>query len=272
MENLEAASKILAATADIPHTLRLTLSVGSMTSIQLANISMLVMKKQMYENTSSDLLAGDLQVTLPDQPSIAQDDSSVTVSFTSYHNLGYMMSVEGDIRSPVISVNVIKTKNHKRSIPLTKPVEFLLHHKPIKKDFLRKCVYWDFKTSSWSRDGCFAVRKKSSTTTTSCQCYHLTNFALSVEREDAEATTEAATVASKHSWDTLAYFSAEPSVTPEPGYVEDVVKEEQHNVMTATKNVSNDPKYCIVSAPPRILKLETLLKIKRRQRQFLFQK
>ena len=84
--------------------------------------------------------------------------------------------------------------------------------------------------------------------------------------------TEAAIVASKHSWDTLAYFSAEHSVTPEPGYVEDVVKEEQHNVMTATKNVSNDPKYCIVSAPPRILKLETLLKIKRRQRQFLFQK
>ena len=59
--------------------------------------------------------------------------------------------------------------------------------------------------------------------------------------------TEAAIVASKHYWDTLAYFSAEHSVTPEPGYVEDVVKEEQHNVMTATNKVSNDFKYCIVS-------------------------
>ena len=93
-----------------------------MTSIQLVKISMLVMKKRMSENTSNDWLAGDIQVTLLDQPSIAQDDSSVTVSFTSYHNLGYMMGVEDHIRSPVLSVNVVKKKNEKRSIPLTKPV------------------------------------------------------------------------------------------------------------------------------------------------------
>jgi hypothetical protein len=66
----------------------------------------------------------------------------------------------------------------------------------------------------------FFIRKRSTSTKTLCQYYHLTNFALSVNQEDADATTETATVASKHSWDSLAYFSAEPSVTPEPGYVE----------------------------------------------------
>ena len=153
-----------------------------MTSIQLANISMLVMRKEMRENTSSDCLAGDIKVTLPDQPSIAQDDSSVTVSFTSYHNLGYMMGEEDHIRSPVLSVNVIKKKNEKRSIPLTKPVEFLLHHKPFRKVRKRKCVYWDFQYSSWSQDGCYTLRKKSTSTTTACQCYHLTNFALCCQK------------------------------------------------------------------------------------------
>ena len=85
-------------------------------------------------------------------------------------------------------VNVVQNRNQNqmRSIPLTKPIEFLLHHKPLKRVRRKKCVYWDFKYAAWSKDGCYTLRKKSTATTTACQCYHLTNFALKLEDEDVE--------------------------------------------------------------------------------------
>jgi len=187
-EKLDAASNILNVTEDISRTLASTLTVGSMTEIKLANISMTVMKKKLSDNTSSAWETGDVSVTLPDQENIAEDNSSIAVSFTSYHNLGSMMNQKDDIRSPVLSVNVVQNRNQnqKRSIPLTKPIEFLLHHKPLKRVRRKKCVYWDFKYAAWSKDGCYTLRNKSTATTTACQCYHLTNFALKLEDEDVE--------------------------------------------------------------------------------------
>ena len=87
-------------------------------------------------------------------------------------------------RSPVLSVNVVDSINHsslKRSIPLTKPIEFRIRHKPLKRVRKRKCTYWEFKYAAWSSDGCYTIRKKSTATVTACQCYHLTNFAIAVE-------------------------------------------------------------------------------------------
>ena len=187
-EKLDAAADILNVTEDISRTLASTLTVGSMTEIKLANISMTVMKKKLSENTSSAWETGDVSVTLPDQENIAEDNSSIAVSFTSYHNLGSMMNQKDDIRSPVLSVNVVQNRNQnqKRSIPLTKPIEFLLHHKPLKRVRRKKCVYWDFKYAAWSKDGCYTLRNKSTATATACQCYHLTNFALKLEDEDVE--------------------------------------------------------------------------------------
>lgn len=187
-ESLEAASNILNVTEDISRTLASTLTVGSVTEIKLANISMAVMKKKLSDSTSSAWETGDVKVTLPDQENIAEDNSSISVSFTSYHNLGSMMNQKDDIRSPVLSVNVVRNhnQNQKRSIPLTKPIEFLLHHKPFKRVRKKKCVFWDFKYAAWSKDGCYTLRKKSTATTTACQCYHLTNFALKLEDEDED--------------------------------------------------------------------------------------
>ena len=44
-------------------------------------------------------------------------------------------------------MNVVDNINHnlKRSIPLTKPIEFLIQHKPFKRVRKRKCTYWEFK-------------------------------------------------------------------------------------------------------------------------------
>ena len=81
-------------------------------------------------------------------------------------------------------MNVVDSINHsslKRSIPLTKPIEFLIRHKPLRRVRKRKCTYWEFKYAAWSSDGCYTIRKKSTATVTACQCYHLTNFAIAVE-------------------------------------------------------------------------------------------
>ena len=44
---------------------------------------------------------------LPDQPTITGTDSSITVSFTSYSNLGSMMNMDDEFSSSVLSVNVL---------------------------------------------------------------------------------------------------------------------------------------------------------------------
>ena len=44
---------------------------------------------------------------LPDQPTITGADSSITVSFTSYSNLGSMMNMDDEFSTSVLSVNVL---------------------------------------------------------------------------------------------------------------------------------------------------------------------
>ena len=65
----------------------------------------------------------------PDQLSIAGADSSITLAFTSYNSLGTMMTKTREVSSSVLSVNVIGLEEQAgRSIPLTKPLEFVLKH------------------------------------------------------------------------------------------------------------------------------------------------
>eukprot|EP00092_Neocalanus_flemingeri_P012767 GFUD01013758.1.p1 GENE.GFUD01013758.1~~GFUD01013758.1.p1 ORF type:complete len:732 (-),score=171.90 GFUD01013758.1:130-2073(-) len=183
-EEINAATSILNITADISKSLSSTLELGTQVDIKLPNISMTVMKKRMGKmgmSNSSVWEADSLKVNLPDQSTIAGADSSITVSFTSYENLGAMMSMDGDFSSSVLSVNVLGVEKIGNSIPLTKPMEFILSHKPMTDFSERKCVYWDFEESGWSQKGCYAVAEKSTEITTMCQCYHLTNFAVLVD-------------------------------------------------------------------------------------------
>jgi len=179
-EEIKTATSILNITADISKTLATTVELGSKVDIKLPNISMTVMKKKMGATNSSVWEADSLKVNLPDQSTIAGADSSITVSFTSYDNLGSMMNMNDDFSSSVLSVNVLGVEKIGNTIPLTKPMEFVLRHKP--KNFSeRKCVYWDFEETGWSQKGCYAVEGKSTENTTVCQCYHLTNFAVLVD-------------------------------------------------------------------------------------------
>jgi len=184
-EDVKMATSILNITKDISKGLAATVEVGSTMEIQLEDISMAVMKKRLDSNSqvsqSSVWQSEELSVELPDQSSIAGADSSITLAFTSYNNLGEMMTKTDEISSPVLSVNVIGVEDGGKSIPLTKPLEFVLRHQNMSGFSHRKCVYWDFDMDSWSEDGCYPVREKSSADRTSCQCYHLTNFAVLVD-------------------------------------------------------------------------------------------
>merc|ERR1712172_362082 len=184
-EDVKMATSILHITKDISKGLAATVEVGGTMEIQLEDISMAVMKKRLDSNSqagqSSVWQSEELSVELPDQSSIAGADSSITLAFTSYNTLGEMMTKTDEISSPVLSVNVIGVEDGGKSIPLTKPLEFVLRHQNMSGFSHRKCVYWDFDTDSWSENGCYAVREKSSADRTSCQCYHLTNFAVLVD-------------------------------------------------------------------------------------------
>merc|ERR1719385_363537 len=172
-EDVKMATSILNITKDISKGLAATVEVGSTMEIQLEDISMAVMKKRLDSNSqvsqSSVWQSEELSVELPDQSSIAGADSSITLAFTSYNNLGEMMTKTDEISSPVLSVNVIGVEDGGKSIPLTKPLEFVLRHQNMTGFSHRKCVYLDF----WSEEGCYPVREKSSADRTSCQCYHL---------------------------------------------------------------------------------------------------
>merc|ERR1719385_699813 len=172
-EDVKMATSILNITKDISKGLAATVEVGSTMEIQLEDISMAVMKKRLDSNSqvgqSSVWESEELSVELPDQSSIAGADSSITLAFTSYNNLGEMMTKTDEISSPVLSVNVIGVEDGGKSIPLEKPLEFVLRHQNMTGFSHRKCVYLDF----WSEEGCYPVREKSSADRTSCQCYHL---------------------------------------------------------------------------------------------------
>ena len=180
-EDINTATSILNITADISKTLASTVEIGSQVDIKLPNISMTVMKKKMGTTNSSVWEADSLKVNLPDQLTIAGADSSITVSFTSYENLGSMMSMNDDFSSSVLSVNVLGVEKIGNTIPLTKPIEFILKHKPMTDFSDRKCVYWDFEETGWSQKGCYAVAEMSTDTTTMCKCRHLTNFAVLID-------------------------------------------------------------------------------------------
>jgi hypothetical protein len=93
-----------------------------------------------------------------------------------------MMTKTEEYSSPVLSVNVIGVEEQAgHSIPLTKPLEFVLRHHNMTGYSHRKCVYWDFEADGWSQEGCYPVQERSAADRTSCQCYHLTNFAVLVD-------------------------------------------------------------------------------------------
>lgn len=180
-QETNTASNLLNVTADISEKLSRTLKIGSEIDIDLPDIAMTVRKKSLSTNSSSRWEGKAIEVNLPDQESIAGKDSTITVSFTAYNNLGSMMALNENFSSSVLSVNVMGVEGAEESIQLTKPLQFKLSHNALTEDEQRNCVYWDFGRSSWSEEGCIPVLSTSTENSTTCECHHLTNFAILID-------------------------------------------------------------------------------------------
>ena len=104
----------------------------------------------------------------------SNDDQTVSVSFTTYNNLGNLFSDNNKgqyIRSSVLSVNILDDNDNVKesSTHLDKPIIMTLHHPRLKDVSKRRCSYWSFKKYDWLTDGCEALPEMSTLTSTVCQ-------------------------------------------------------------------------------------------------------
>jgi hypothetical protein len=77
------------------------------------------------------------------------------------------------VNSKVISASLGKPGRH---VELPEPVSVTFKHLRTINVSSPECVYWDYLSNEWSKDGCRVV--ESNRTHTRCLCSHLTNFAL----------------------------------------------------------------------------------------------
>ncbi|XP_052257058.1 adhesion G protein-coupled receptor L3-like isoform X2 [Dreissena polymorpha] len=127
-----------------------------------------------------------------------ENTDDVTVTYLFYNNIEALMSPGGDetgtkdgadnssmvINSKVISASVSKHSETGEGpvgkTLLSRPMTFTLSHNERLKDKVPVCAYWDFSKSTlvgkWSTDGCRVVKSNDAFTT--CECNHLTNFAI----------------------------------------------------------------------------------------------
>ena len=190
-DSLKTASSILNITDTISRSIAGTLEVGESLNIETADINLTVMKRKMINpslhdknSTSSSMWkAKSLTVNLPDQISLAGLDSTITVAFSSINNLGSMMNLNKNFSTSILSVSVLHVEKVGSSIPLQVPLEFTILH-PNMENMKRNCVYWDFTREVWSSEGCFIKENTERVNGTTCQCFHLTNFAVLVDIHD----------------------------------------------------------------------------------------
>ena len=154
-----------------------------------------------------------LQLALPQE--IIKESSAVSIAFTVYNstalfpvrNTSQDMTVSSTVvGSQVVSVQVSGIAD---GTTLTNPVTFQLRLTNLpttgkNETITSRCVFWDFKASSksllssallalkitdiillddngdWNTDGCNLTSFNQTTNVASCECDHLTNFALLV--------------------------------------------------------------------------------------------
>lgn len=157
------------------------------------------------------------------QPSASKDESvrvsedvelpsdalgtGVTIAVVKYNGMDTILGVPRNttlrgsknitgtyLNSPVTAISIFpRTKK-----TFDRPVVFNLQHGGLKNDSKPHCVYWHDESPAvggyWSDDGCFVGRYNESHVT--CNCYHLTNFAILMSvteaSKDLSATDEMA--------------------------------------------------------------------------------
>lgn len=104
----------------------------------------------------------------------------------SEDNLGYVSdsNVSRVVNSRIVSASL----GHGRHIQLPKPVQIIFSLLRQENMSNPVCVFWDYTTASWSNEGCVVAAHNKSHVT--CECDHLTNFAVIMEERPTLTTGE----------------------------------------------------------------------------------
>lgn len=113
------------------------------------------------------------------------DGEFVRLVFASFNRLEEILQWHPDHLDTISIRNVSKVLNSKvmcaslgkgRHIQLKEPVSLTFKHIHIENVTNPSCVFWDYSMNTWSNEGCKV--EYSNRTHTTCQCNHLTNFAI----------------------------------------------------------------------------------------------
>ncbi|XP_012941592.1 uncharacterized protein LOC101864474 isoform X2 [Aplysia californica] len=104
---------------------------------------------------------------------------------------------DGKRRQPsvIVNTNIISASVHGRrpGMRLADPVRFTLHHLQPNNEAVPACSFWDVdqsaKSGRWSQDGCRML--DTNLTHTTCECDHLTNFAVLMDISGTELSRDA---------------------------------------------------------------------------------
>ncbi|XP_060577723.1 adhesion G protein-coupled receptor L1-like isoform X3 [Ruditapes philippinarum] len=180
-------------------------SMELVTNVMLKSFEEPVVEKIVEENMAIELQVIDINKDGPDGKdavfqehtnsfSIPQENLKrfssgglARLVFINYNTVGSMMVpdddvIGDDIERKLVSEVVSASLDEKApDEPLIKPVVFTMktHESAKNKEWKQLCSFWNFSlgyTGAWSQKGCSL--KKHNTTHTTCQCNHLTNFAI----------------------------------------------------------------------------------------------
>lgn len=136
-------------------------------------------------------------VALPPEAILENSDGGTTrVVFLTYQHLEDLLAPgseplghrSGNITRLVNSRVVSASLGHGRHIQLPEPVTLtfsLLRQENVTRPV---CAFWDYTTSAWSDEGCRVMFHNRSHVT--CQCDHLTNFAVLMEKSTGGAAED----------------------------------------------------------------------------------
>lgn len=143
---------------------------------------------------------------LPSSTNLGEEvPASVKIVFLMYDGLEHILQPESlsdaAVRYVINSGVISASLGEGRHVPVARPVTIVLRHLvDIPSDladespgaaYKLSCRYWDYAATSWLADGCWLL--ESNTTHTTCQCNHLTHFAvlMEVHRSSVETTVMA---------------------------------------------------------------------------------
>ncbi|CAG2218311.1 ADGRL1 [Mytilus edulis] len=170
-------------------------------------------KRLSFPSSVEDREDADDFVTIPVESLVnSSNNGEVRIVFLVYKSLSEFMSppkeedtgAENDMddedetanndTQPFIGTNIFSTSvnGRKTKFALSKPLTFTLKHKQAPQPgFHAVCSYWQFNESlsgQWSDDGCSLVKTNNSHTT--CQCDHMTNFAILMDTVGTKLSLE----------------------------------------------------------------------------------